>query len=134
MLSVMMSRVLAGVLGAVLGLLPVIPPAHVHEAEEQGHVHAVVHRHLKPHGVFDHHDVDHQPTLDDDDGPVLTLTSIYEVPASVVVASPPRIVSAWVKPPPVRRSTRSVVDVETLIHGPPRAPTPLRAPPFSPTA
>ena len=132
MLPVMMSRFLAGALGVALGLLPVIPPEHVHEAEEAGHVHAVVHRHLNPHGVFDHHDADHQPTLDDDDGPVLTLTSIYEVPASLVVASPPRIVSTRVEPPPAPPSTRSVIDVETLIHGPPRAPTPLRAPPFSP--
>jgi hypothetical protein len=126
-----MSRFLAGVLGAALGLLPVVPPDHMHEAEEHGHVHAFVHRHLNPHGVLEHHDADHRPTLDDDDGPVLTLSSIYEVPTSVVVASPPRIVSAWIEPPAPRQPERPLGDVEILIHGPPRAPTPLRAPPFS---
>ena len=49
------SRLLAGVLGIAMGLLPVAPPEHVHEAEEQGHVHAVIHRHLKPHGILEHH-------------------------------------------------------------------------------
>jgi hypothetical protein len=132
MLPVMMSRFLAGTLGVVLGLLPVIPPEHLHEAEEEGHVQAVVHRHLKPHGIFDHHDADHRPTLDDDDGPVLTLTTLYDVPGQLVVASPPRIVGASIEPPALHQRERLLADVEILIHGPPRSPTHLRAPPFSP--
>ena len=71
--------------------------------------------------------------MDDDDGPVLTLTTVYNVPAPLVVAGPPRIVREWTEPPTPRRIERPLADVDTLIHGPPRAPTPSRAPPFSPT-
>ena len=93
------SVLVAGVLAIATGLLPVAPPEHMHEAEEQGHVHAIIHRHLKPHGILEHH-AEHQSTLDDDDGPALTLTTIYTVPAPVALTSPVRIVSAWIEPPP----------------------------------
>ena len=92
------SRLLAGVLVAAMGLLPVAPPEHVHEAEEQGHVHAVIHRHLKQHGILEHH-AEHHSTVDDDDGPALTLTTIYTVPAPLTLHSPARIVSTWMEPP-----------------------------------
>ena len=127
-----MSRFLAGVLGAALGLLPFAPPEHMHEAEKEGHIHVVVHRHLNPHGIVGHH-AEHHSTVDDDDGPVLTLTTVYNVPAFVVVAAPPRIVRELIEPPTLRRIERPLADVDILIHGPPRAPTPPRAPPFSPT-
>jgi len=126
------SRLIAGVLGVAMGLLPVAPPEHVHEAEEQGHVHAVIHRHLKQHGILEHHSERHA-TVDDDDGPSLTLTTIYTVPASLALDSPARIVSAWMEPPAPQRFERPFADVDILIHGPPRAPTPPRAPPVSPT-
>lgn len=126
------SRLIAGVLGVAMGLLPVAPPEHVHEAEEQGHVHAVIHRHLKQHGILEHH-AEHHATVDDDDGPPLTLTTIYTVPASLTLDSPARIVSTWMEPPAPQRFERPFADVDILIHGPPRAPTPPRAPPVSPT-
>lgn len=126
------SVLVAGVLAIATGLLPVAPPEHMHEAEEQGHVHAIIHRHLKPHGILEHH-AEHQSTLDDDDGPALTLTTIYTVPAPVALTSPVRIVSAWIEPPPPALFERPSADVDILIHGPPRAPTPPRAPPVSPT-
>ena len=127
-----MSRFLAGVLGAALGLLPVAPPEHMHEAEEQGHSHVVIHRHLNPHGVLEPY-AEHHSTVDDDDGPVLTLTTVYTVPAPLVVAGPLRIVREWIEPPTPQRIERPLADVDTLIHGPPRAPTPPRAPPVPPT-
>ena len=130
--DVKVSRFLAGVLGAALGLLPVAPPEHMHEAEEQGHVHVVLHRHLNPHGILEHHG-EHHSTVDDDDGPVLTLTTVYNVPAPLVVAGPPRIAHEWIEPPTPRRIERPLADVDILIHGPPHAPTAPRAPPFSPT-
>jgi hypothetical protein len=127
------SRLLAGVLGAALGLLPVAPPEHVHEAEEQGRVHAVIHRHLKAHGILEQHHADHRPELNDDDGPVLTLTAIYTVPLGTFTATPPQLVSALIEPPKLAVFERPFADVDLLIHGPPRAPTPPRAPPSIPT-
>src|SRR3954471_14733300 len=87
------SVLVAGVLAIATGLLPVAPPEHVHEAETQGHVHAVIHRHLKPHGILDHHE-EHHSAVDDDDGPTLTLTTTYTVPTPLSLGSPARIVSA----------------------------------------
>jgi hypothetical protein len=129
------TRFLAAVLGTAMGLLPIVPPEHVHETEEQGHVHAVVHRHLTPHGIPDSH-ADHHPSVDDDDDqPVLTLKTIYNVPTAPVVLSPlPSIVTELGEPPAPKRIDQAFADVEILIHGPPRAPTPLRGPPSFPTA
>src|SRR5262249_5517888 len=124
-------RILAGVMGAVLALFPIAPPEHMHEAEEHGHVHVVIHRHLKPHEVLEHH-ADDTASVDDDDGPILTPTAVYTVPLQQVIAGPERTVSALAEPPPPRLDERPLADVEPLIHGPPRAPTPSRAPPSPP--
>jgi hypothetical protein len=136
MRAVNLSRLLAGALAAALGLLPVAPPEHVHEAEEAGHSHVVVHRHAAQHGILEHH-ADHgsAPEVDDNDhdGPAFTLTADYVVPASsAAVPVRPQPVSALLEPPKPVVFERVTVDVELLIHGPPRAPTGLRAPPFSP--
>lgn len=126
---VKVSRLLAGIVGATIGLLPVAPPEHVHETEDQGHIHTVIHRHLQPHGNLEHH-ADRQSAFDDDDGPVLTLTAVYTVPVSLVAACPPpRIVNAWIEPPKPHLVEWPFADVDLLIHGPPRAPKPPRAPP-----
>jgi hypothetical protein len=128
---VRVSRTLAGVLGAAMALLPIAPPEHVHEAEEQGHVHVVVHRHVKLHDILEHHADDHQQ-VEDDDGPALTLNATFHLPAPTVLGSPARTSSEQIHPPAKRRVERSFADIELQIHGPPRAPTPPRAPPLSP--
>jgi len=46
---------LAAMLGAAMAMLPIAPPEHVHEAEAEGHVHVVVHRHAKVHDILDRH-------------------------------------------------------------------------------
>ena len=125
--------ILAGVMGAALGLLPIAPPEHLHEAEEQGHVHVVIHRHLTPHDLLEHH-AHCQATVDDDDGPILTPTAVYIVPAHQPIAGPERLATAWIEAPGLRREERPLAKVETLIHGPPRAPTTSRAPPSPLTA
>ena len=127
------SGILVGALSAAMGLLPVVPPEHVHEGEEHGHAHLVVHRHLQPHGSLEHH-AEHPMSLTDDDGPIITLTATYTVPNSVVVAGPPRVISAVVQPPAPRPVGRAPGHVDVPIHGPPRAPTPLRAPPLFPAS
>jgi hypothetical protein len=126
------SRVLAGLVGAVLGLLPVAPPDHVHAAQEEGHVHIVIHRHLEPHGLLHHRDASNLAFDDNDDYPIVTLTLVYTVPVAPSVAPLVRYsLGALIGPPPPLRSERAIVDVESLIHGPPRAPTSLRGPPSS---
>jgi hypothetical protein len=125
------SRTLAGVLGAAMALLPIVPPEHVHETEEQGRIHVVVHRHAQLHDILEHHADDYQQ-VEDDDGPALALDSTFHLPAPTVLGSPARTVGELIDPPAPRRIDRSFADIELQIHGPPRAPTPLRAPPFSP--
>jgi hypothetical protein len=130
-----LSRLLAGALAAALGMLPVAPPEHVHEAEEAGHSHVVVHRHPAPHGILEHH-ADHGSATEvednDHDGPAFTLTADYVVPASFAVPVRPQAVGALLEPPKPVVFERVTADVELLIHGPPRAPSGLRAPPFLP--
>jgi hypothetical protein len=68
--------IIATVLSLAVGLLPVAAPEHVHEREDHGHAELVVHRHMPPHGVLDHHGA-HQASVEDDDAPILTLTTVY---------------------------------------------------------
>lgn len=125
-----MSRCLALLLAAAVAWLPLAPPEHVHEAEEHGHQHLLVHRHASTHhfalagqhhdGVFD----------DDDDAPVLTVASVFTVPAPAAGLSQALTHSVVLPAPPVStRVDRTPQYVERQIHGPPRAPTGLRAPP-----
>src|SRR5262245_2861514 len=125
-------RTLAVALGAVMGLVPLAPPEHAHEDEDTGHPHVVVHRHLDLHSVQPHHQK--QSTIDHDEDPILTLTAVYTVPPQPEIAAPVLIAGEPIQPPVLSRNEGSFIDVEILIHGPPRAPTPLRAPPSFPTS
>ena len=120
-------------LSVVIGLLPLAAPEHIHEREDHGHADVVVHRHLPPHGLEEHHR-EHQASLDDDDAPVLTLTTVYTVPSSIVLATPERSASALIEPLERRSVERVLTKFDVPIHGPPRAPAGLRAPPFSPAS
>jgi hypothetical protein len=125
--------VLASVLSLAIGLLPLAAPEHVHEREDHGHAQVVVHRHVPPHRFVDHHR-GHQASLDDDDAPVRTLTTVFTVPGSVDLAAPERSASALIKPPEPESVERTLTKFDIPIHGPPRAPTGPRAPPFSPAS
>ena len=125
------SRTLAAVLGAAMGLLPLAPPEHAHEEQETGQPHVVVHRHLNLHGIQPHHQK--QSTIDHDEDPILTLTAVYNVPPQPEIAGPALTARAPFQPLALGRTEASFIDVEILIHGPPRAPTPPRAPPSFPT-
>jgi hypothetical protein len=121
--------VLSGLVGALLGLLPLAPPEHVHEVRTTGHVTVILHRHVEPHGIVRHSPAPGSTAFDDDD-PILTLTPVYTVPAPVVAtpsSSQPRAVIESPSP----RFVWQAMDVEHLIHGPPRTPPALRGPPFS---
>lgn len=125
--------ILASVLSLTVGVLPVAAPEHVHERDDHGHAELVVHRHMPPHGLLDHHR-EHQASVEDDDAPILTLTTVYTVPASVVLSAPERLMSALIEPPAPERIERSQTKCDVPIHGPPRAPSVLRGPPFSPAS
>lgn len=113
---------------AVLGVTPVIPPEHVHEVEEHGHVEFVAHRHVLDHRIASpHHAATHQ--IDHDDAPVATVSDDFIVPlAASIVAPSLRFVDVIPELPP-STLLQSVDGVEPLIHGPPRAPTDPRGPP-----
>ena len=115
---------------AVLGVTPVIPPEHVHEVEEHGHVEFVAHRHLLDHAIASPHEAaGHQ--IDHDEDPVATVSEAFIVPPTASIAAPPlRFVSVILEPPD-SAAIQSVDSVEPLIHGPPRAPADQRGPPSS---
>jgi hypothetical protein len=121
---------IACVLGLAVGLLPIAAPEHVHEREDHGHAELVVHRHMPPHGGLEHYGDD--ASVDDDDAPILTLTTVYTIPVSLILAGPERSVSALIEPPQPERIERSQTKFDVPIHGPPLAPAVLRGPPFSP--
>ena len=124
-------RVSSAVLAAAVGLVPIVPPEHVHETEEQGHHRMVVHRHVDAHPLAAPAGP-HDRELHEDDDPVLTLTAVYTVPGSPLVpAASPSFVVVLPEPPVTATFHRGGDSREPLIHGPPRAPASLRAPPRS---
>ena len=123
------ARLVGVLLSVAIGWLAVGPPEHVHEEEEHGQAHFLVHRHLEPHpptvvwagraGVLDH-----------GDAPILTLTAAFTIPGVPSVGALPVVTVVVDLEPavtPVRYRTPPLLD--RLIHGPPRAPVGLRAPP-----
>ena len=126
---VRLRKLLIAVLAGAIGLLPVMPPEHVHEtALPDGHHHLVVHRHAAGHVSMPH--PGSGPLIDDQD-PVLTLDALFTAPAQTVVSAPVlTTVSVPVPPATISRAPQDQF-VECLIHGPPRAPTDLRGPPLA---
>jgi hypothetical protein len=130
------SRLLGIVLATTMGVVPLAPPEHLHEAEEHGHHELLVHRHAQPHSAAhhgtSHHADGHDGVLDDDDASVLTVSASVTLPLSPIRASaaPPAV--PWFPPPPlVARAHGPICIDDPLIHGPPRAPASPRAPPLS---
>ena len=120
-------------LAGAMGLLPIVPPEHIHETEEDGRHHLVVHQHLQSHELLEHFG-DASGAFDDDDAPILTLPAVFTVTPPILIAAPVLLAVEFVEPPIATSYERPIDDVEILIHGPPRAPTGLRAPPSLPTS
>lgn len=120
------------VLAAALGIVPIGPQEHVHEAtDESGHHTLIAHRHTQLHGLDASSSVE-RATLDHPDPIALFPDDAYTAPASYVQPMP--LLSAALVPIP---PATSVVDgqrrrSDQLIHAPPRAPSSLRGPPNSP--
>jgi hypothetical protein len=116
-------------LTVMMGWSPVAPPEHVHESDDDHGVHhLLVHWHAEGH-FEGSHAADHAE-LGESESQTLTLDAAFMLPPSPV-HSVPVSTAAIVLDEPTVPATRRVVadDVELLIHGPPRAPTGLRAPP-----
>jgi hypothetical protein len=125
-------RALLPALVAVLGLGPVVPPEHAHAVEEHGHREVIVHQHAHSHAIGHLLGRDAHRAFDHPDDPVLTFSAVYTTPAPQMPAIPSRIVVGLVQPLLNEAGRPTNGFVELLIHGPPRAPTGLRAPPAFP--
>jgi len=134
--GVLPSRGVSLILAGALGMVPLLPAEHAHEVEADGHSRVVVHQHAQPHSIghvpIEHHRHDRQGIVDHPDDPVLTLSTVFTASAPQTLAVPARIVVAIIQPVHRDLGRASIGFVERLIHGPPRAPSGLRAPPISP--
>lgn len=121
------ARILGLVLAMAVTGLPLAPPEHAHQADDHGHEHMLVHRHLETHSPT--HQADHDGVTDHDEAAILALDPVHAVPpVPLVIGAPVSSVVSFVEPPAlVLVSHRD--SVEPLIHGPPRTPNGLRAPP-----
>ena len=112
------------VLVASIGSLPMAPPAHVHEVDDHGHEAALVHRHEMSHGP--HH---HDGVAAGAEASLLELDDVFIAASITVLGHPPARLVAVLEPSVIDTRDGPQEYVENLIHGPPRAPSPLRAPP-----
>ena len=125
-------RSISLVLVAALALVPLLPSEHVHETEENGHAHVVVHQHAQAHPIG-HLPArsDRRSIVDHPDDPVLTLSTVFVVPIPHILMSPHCLLIAvtdWQQPPAIAREALMGL-VEHPIHGPPRPLPALRGPP-----
>jgi len=125
-----LNRLLALAAACAVGLWPLAPRVHLHETtDDHGHHAAVAHRHAEEH----HHHAGEPgqggAELEDEESVVTTLDPVLARASAFVLAAPePPVVTLLNDPLDGARVERAIF-VERLIHGPPRAPTPLRGPP-----
>jgi len=128
--AVQFSQGLSLALISSLAFAPVIPAEHAHEIEADGHRQVIVHQHAHPHAMgHAPHDRDSRRAFDHPDDPILTLTAVYTAPSPQLPALPVRTTVGAVQPLRLAVGYTATQLVELLIHGPPRAPNGLRAPP-----
>ena len=113
----------------MMGWSPVAPPEHAHESDDHHGDHGVlVHRHAQGHFAGSH-ETDH-PELGEAAGPAVALDRAFILAAAIEWSGPVATAVVLLAEPPGSEGRRVIsADVELLIHGPPRAPTGLRAPP-----
>ena len=127
-------RSLCAALVAALGLLPMAPPAHVHDTvDEAGHHGLLAHRHAESHGPLEavptRHG--HEPThIEDPESVVATLDPVFVAPVAPDLAPPALVPSLWTSTKDSSRPLVRAPFVERQIHGPPRAPATTRGPPI----
>ena len=133
MLAVLVSRAVSLCLVAGLAALPLAPVEHVHRTDgPDGHHRLVAHAHVEDHHHAEPGDDDLATHVEDDDTVVLTIDRVFvpEQPAP----HPDMTAAAGVYQPPLAVVRAGAADryLQRLIHGPPRGPTSLRAPPSTP--
>jgi len=118
---------------AALAGLPLAPVEHVHRTEGSDGRHQVVaHAHLEDHHHAEPGD-DHLAThVEDDDTVVLTIDRIFIPEPPVPHLEMTTAAAVYVPPLAVVRAGAADRYLQRLIHGPPRGPTSLRAPPSTP--
>jgi hypothetical protein len=116
-------------LTVMMGWSPVMLPEHVHESDDDhGTHHVLVHWHAEGH-FEGSHAADH-PELGEGAGKTLSLDAPFMLPPTLERSVPMSTAAIVLAEPPAPVTRRVVADeVELLIHGPPRAPAGLRAPP-----
>jgi len=130
---VLVPRAVSLCLVAGLVALPLAPVEHEHRTDgPDGHHRMVAHAHLEEHHHAEPGDDDFATHVEDDDSVVLTLDRVFipEQPAPHLdlIAAP----SVYRAPLAVVRAGAANRYLQRLIHGPPRGPTSLRAPPSTP--
>lgn len=117
------------VLAAAVGWLPMAAPQHVHGSEAHGHQRLELHRHHEMHGLAHSH-APHGAAVHEEDAPAITLDVAYAIPDRQAQADPRSIVPVVPSQAAVAGALYRTPDyLGQLIHGPPRGPTGLRAPP-----
>lgn len=128
---VILSKGLSVAFAVVIGLGPVIPPEHVHDMLDwRGHHHVVAHRHAEPHTIARANG--HASAVEHTD-PRLTLEPRFTAPDRIRPFAPPALVTGILAVRTEQRGIALVIRIDQSIHGPPRAPSGLRAPPFRPS-
>jgi hypothetical protein len=126
---VVASRFCAFVLVAALGMLPVLPPEHVHElTDAEGHRVVVAHRHVQLHTIAGSAS-GRRATVDHSDPVTTDLNGTYTSSARFALQAPFVACVFFAPPSAARRSFVATRFSDRLIHAPPRAPSSLRAPP-----
>jgi hypothetical protein len=118
---------------AGLASLPLAPVEHVHRTDGPDGHQVVAHAHVEDHHHPAASDDDHLAThVEDDDSVVLTLDRIFipEQPAPHLDLT--AAAGLYLPPLSVVRAGAADRYLQRLIHGPPRGPTSLRAPPSTP--
>ena len=126
-------RALALCLAAALASLPLAPVEHVHRTDGPYGQHLIAHAHLEDHHHQAEPDAGYLAThVEDDDTVVLTLDRVF-VPHTLHSAVDMTVeADSYLPPPAVVRAGVAARYQRRFIHGPPRGPTSLRAPPVAP--
>ena len=106
-----------------------MPPEHAHESDDDhGTHHVLVHWHAETH--FEGSRAAAHAELGEGESKTLSLDAPFMLPPTLERPVPVSTAAIVLDEPPGPLTQRVVADdVELLIHGPPRAPTGLRAPP-----
>ena len=129
----LVSRAVSLCLVAGLAALPLAPVEHVHRTDGPDGHQVVAHAHFEDHHHQAASDDDHLAThVEDDDSVVLTLDRVFVPEQAARHLDMTAAAGIYLPPLAVVRAGAADRYLQRLIHGPPRGPTSLRAPPSTP--